>query len=65
MVEPIWRSAKTKVNILWSEEFPFQVAQDFSKLSFVKDEHIKKIHQTQEGKCHHEMKTIHNILHSQ
>ena len=23
MVEPIWRSAKTKVNILWSEEFPF------------------------------------------
>jgi len=42
MVEPIWRSAKTKVNILWSEEFPFQVAQDFSKLSFVKNEPIKK-----------------------
>ena len=42
MVEPIWGSAKAKVNILWSEEFPFQVAQDFTKLSFVKDEHIKK-----------------------
>lgn len=46
MEEPIWRSAKAKVNILWSEEFPFQVAQDFTKLSFVKDEHIKNIPNT-------------------
>ena len=42
IVESIWRSAEAKVNIIWSEEFPFKIAQDFSKLSFVEDEHIKK-----------------------